>query len=909
MEEVVITGYANIKKSSFTGKAVQIKKEDLLKVSKTNIIAALQTFDPSFRIAVNNDWGSNPNKIPEFYIRGRSGIGTKALDKQTIENNPNTPTFIMDGFEISAQKVYDMDPERIETVTILKDAAATAMYGSRAANGVVVITTVAPKPGEVRVDYSLVGSVSFPDLTDYNLMNAAEKLETERRAGYYDGPLNEPKYLEKLEYVARGVDTYWIGQPLRNTFSHKHSVYIQGGVENIRFALDLLYNKNNGVMKESYRDNIGAGLTLDYRYKKLQVKNYFSYRTNKNQESPYGNFSDYTKILPYNEIKDEYGNYLKRVKYGDFEQLNPLYEATLNSFDESSYREILDNIGVNWYILDGLQAKATFGITQQWSKSDRFIDPLSSRSPKESLDGDYNKLRGELSRSRGEMLTWDVNAMLIYNKTLNKHHLNASLAYNARGTKQSRESAIYRGFPSSDLCSPNYAERIYEKPSFSDNMTRMVGMIITINYDYNDIYLFDLSDRIEGSSEFGDDNRTANFWSGGIGINIHNYKFLKNNSVLSRLKLRTNYGETGKVNFPPYTASTTYKSQTENWYSAGYGVYLMALGNKNLSWEKTKSFDVGIEIELFNGAFYAEATYYKKQTVDLISDVTIPLSSGFSSYKENLGENENTGFELNLRSDIFKNRDWAISVFANMSHNKGKIKKISNALKDYNNKVDDYYDSNSTKAEDLMKPILKYEPGSSLTAIWGMQSLGIDPTTGQDMLLKRDKSITYEYSPIDQIVIGDTEPDANGSFGFNLSWKNLSLFTTFRYEFGGQEYNQTLVSKVENVDLRYYNADKRVLTDRWQKAGDHAKFKSLKDFNKTTKPVSRFIEDNNWLQLTSLTLGYDFSYHKWTKMLHINTLRVEFNMNDIFYISSMKRERGLSYPFANTMGFTVKVGL
>ena len=191
MEEVVVTGYGQIKKQSFTGSSVTVKKEDLLKVSQTNVIAALQTFDPSFRIQTNNQWGSDPNAMPEMYIRGRSGIGVKELDpnyttKGNLENNPNLPTFIMDGFEVDVQKVYDMDPNRIESITILKDAAATAMYGSRAANGVVVITTVAPKPGEVTVTYSLTGGVTFPDLSDYNLANAEEKLEIERLAGLYD---------------------------------------------------------------------------------------------------------------------------------------------------------------------------------------------------------------------------------------------------------------------------------------------------------------------------------------------------------------------------------------------------------------------------------------------------------------------------------------------------------------------------------------------------------------------------------------------------------------------------------------------------------------------------------------------------------------------------------------------------
>ena len=190
LEDVVVTGFSNIRSSSFTGNAVTVKKEDLLKVSKTNVIKALQSFDPSFRIKENNRWGSDPNALPEVYIRGESGIGVKqlesdALAKSNLVDNPNLPTFIMDGFEVNVSKLYDMDPNRIESITILKDASATALYGSRAANGVVVITTVTPKAGKLNVDYNFVGDVIVPDLTDYNLLNAREKLEVERLAGCF----------------------------------------------------------------------------------------------------------------------------------------------------------------------------------------------------------------------------------------------------------------------------------------------------------------------------------------------------------------------------------------------------------------------------------------------------------------------------------------------------------------------------------------------------------------------------------------------------------------------------------------------------------------------------------------------------------------------------------------------------
>ena len=189
--ETVITGYRNVNKNSYTGSSTQILGDDLRKVSQTNILDAIQSFDPSFRIMDNTQFGSDPNATPEMMIRGQSGVGNRTLDtdklsKSNLKNNPNLPTFIMDGFEVSIEKIYDLDPTRIESITILKDAAATAIYGSRAANGVVVVTTVAPKPGEVRVSYGFTGTLETPDLRDYNLANASEKLEIERRAGLFE---------------------------------------------------------------------------------------------------------------------------------------------------------------------------------------------------------------------------------------------------------------------------------------------------------------------------------------------------------------------------------------------------------------------------------------------------------------------------------------------------------------------------------------------------------------------------------------------------------------------------------------------------------------------------------------------------------------------------------------------------
>ena len=498
MKEVVVTGYGNVRKTSFTGNSVTVTKDELMSVSKSNVIKALQAFDPSFRIQTNNDWGSDPNALPEMYVRGRSGIsGVKELDrdpltKSALKDNPNLPTFIMDGFQISVEQLYDMDPNRIESITILKDAAATALYGSRAANGVVVITTVAPQMGKLNVSYNFTGDVTVPDLSDYNLMNAREKLETEVAAGVFedlakDNPLGaEQQYYAKLASITRGVDTYWLSKPLQTSFNHKHSLSVDGGSDNFRFGIQLSYNNEDGVMKESFRNRVGAGVYLDYRIGSFQLKNMVTYTNTRSQESPYGAFSDYTGCQPYDPYKDDEGNYLENLPNWDGKnekRPNPLYEATLSNFDKSKYEEFVDNLGINWNITTGLLWKTQFSLTRKITDTKRFLDPLSSKNTTPQTA--ENPSSGELNTSRGNEFYWDLSSTLSYNRSVEKHHINLLLGVNARSAKTDNISASYRGFPSGALSSPNYAEEIVIRDTLIlEFMTDISKETIKNDYDY-----------------------------------------------------------------------------------------------------------------------------------------------------------------------------------------------------------------------------------------------------------------------------------------------------------------------------------------------------------------------------------------------------------------------------------------
>ncbi|WP_294139416.1 SusC/RagA family TonB-linked outer membrane protein [uncultured Sanguibacteroides sp.] len=939
LEDVIVTGYANVKKSSFTGSVTQVKKEDLMKVGTSNVVDLLQVFDPSLRVVKNNEMGSDPNTLPEFYVRGRSGISqVKELDKLqsgdisefALSNNPNLPIFILDGFEVNVEKVYDLDLNRIKDITILKDAAATAIYGSRAANGVIVIETVAPSPGELRVSYSGNLDVTTPDLSSYNLMHAEEKLAAEWAAGLFKPRLqglgagsDEQElnalmghYIEKRNRILRGIDNYWLSQPLTTELNHKHSIYVEGGTESIRFGIELRYDNQNGVMKKSYRDRVGAGLTVDYRYKGLQIRNQISYDVMKAKDSPYGSFRDYTSKQPYDLWADEEtGEMLEQTtQWGNYggSSKNPLYEAMLGNFSKNDYKEWTNNLSLNWYVNDYLLIKGQLAITTKEANTSAFTDPLSGTYGRDDL---FKK--GDLYLTETRTNTLNLNLFGAYNRMIGKHNINYSMGINIRTTDQTYSRSHYRGFPDAQRHQPAYAYEIVTKPNFTDNETRLLGGFVTFNYSYNSIYLLDASYRFDGSSEFGADRKWAPFWSAGAGINLHNYDFMERFGFITLFKIKGNVGETGKANFQPYMAKNVYEVLLDDWYPTGIGASPIAMGNKDLTWEKTLAWSIGAELGVWKDRILFNIDFYNKTTKDGITEVSLPSSSGFSTYMDNMGEIQNKGVDLTLNMHAFSSKDWDVNLFANLSHNKNKITKISDYLKQYNERVNDYYNEynqdsytgpwvliTQSNNKEYAKPLLKYEEGASLTAIYGMKSLGINPANGKEVYQKRDGTITYDWNPNEQQVIGDEEPDAHGAFGINVRFRRFTLYTTFLYEWGGDKYNQTLVDNVENVNLNDYNADRRVWTDRWQEIGDVTPLKSIQDRYYVTRATSRFVQKNNYVTFNSLSVGYDFNPTLIGK-IGLSMLRLQFNMKDIKTFSTIKQEMGLSYPFARTFTFTL----
>lgn len=933
LDEVVVTGYFEQAKKSFTGAARTITADELMKGSNQNILTALQNVDPSFVMVENNLAGSNPNSVPQFQIRG-SGSLTSMSD--TYQGNPNMPVFIVDGFETTAEKVWDMDPYRVKSITLLKDAAATAVYGSRAANGVVVITTSMPQHGKLALSYNADMTFYVPDLSAYTLCNPEQKLELERIAGLYDASKKsyftqdyisdqlrmEEAYSRRLGYIQSGINTDWLAQPLHQlVVGHKHSIRIDGGSENFRYAMDLNYSNTPGVMRESGRERMGIGVELQYIYKNITFRDQMTFSNVSAKNSPYGSFSTYTTINPYCRMRDADGNYIYQVDIDDRDHpsmykdpvYNPLYNTTLNYRDQSAYNDLTNQFGVDWQLIDGLRLKGTFAFTVQNTSSDVFKS--GKHTDFAALTGDDFDRRGSYTASRGDVFNYDGNIVLSYFKKLGCHVINGNLGWNVQQEKSKSFTVKAEGFPNDNLDYISFGTQ-YEKngsPSGDEYTSRLMGFLGNVNYSYDERYLVDLSFREDASSRFGANNRWAPFWSAGLGWNAHNERFMKSLGWVNLLKFRATYGLTGSQNFDPYQAMTTYKYLTGKRYHYGVGSVLMAIGNDDLAWQRTHETNFGVDLGLWNDRLQLSFDYYVKNTKDLLTTVTLPPSLGFTSYMANLGEVQNKGWELNAKATVINDRQHKFywSLFGTMIHNTNKLLKISDALKAYNDTQDASMTLDSKNTSKVTAPRVRYIEGESVNSIWVNQSLGVDALTGREMFLDRNGNKVSAWSTDNYVIGGCTDPKVEGTFGTTLSYKGFQLNATFRYRLGGQTYNQTLVDKVQDIDPRQ-NCDVRALTERWQKPGDVARYTGFVydsngvNINQKTRPTSRFVEDYDYLTLSTLNLSYEFDNRRLVKY-GIQRLKLLFYMNDVFYTSTVKMERGTDYPYARNFSVGLNV--
>ena len=905
MEEAVVTGIYTRKKESFTGSTATFKKEDLKMVGTQNLIQSLKTLDPSFVIMENNDWGSDPNKLPDIEIRGKSSIVGL---KEQYDTDPNQPLFILDGFETDLKTVVDLNMDRVQSVTILKDAASTALYGSKAANGVVVIETKQPEPGTFRVSYNGNFSLSIPDLTDYNLMNAWEKLEFERKAGFYKSAYTydaqEQLFLDSLYNlhmmnVARGVNTYWLSEPLRVALVHKHNIYAEGGDEAVRYGLGVTYNGTDGVMKQSGNDLIGANFDLTYRKGKFRFYNKmsFDYST---EENPTVSFSEYAKANPYFEKRDAAGKvnrYLEEyytLNQQHYTIENPLYNASLNSFDKGKKVNFVNKFNAEWRPIETLMVRGRISVGKTVQKLEKFLSPQHT-----SFDSKVKNEKGSYHAQDNDTWYYDGELTATFGKLFRElHQLNAVIGANFRSTEMKNTSWEAVGFPNGNFTRPSFATGFADgtKPEYTETVTRSNSWYLNMGYAYDNRYLLDANIRLDGASVFGSNKRYTETWAVGLAWNMHNENFLRNVEWIDLLKIRASIGNPGNQNFDSYQSYTTYSFN--NWISNIFGtsVLIDAFGNPDLKWQKTLDKNIGADLSFCGNRFNINFDYYQKVTDPLLAVISMPSSVGTKTISTNMGEQWNRGYSGTVKySPVYRPQEginWTLSV--NFRHQKSEFRNIGNSRDQFNE-------------ENKNSSLERYYDGGSPTSLWAVRSLGIDPANGKEVFLKKDGTYTYTYDAKEEVEVGDTEPTLQGVIGTTLYYKGFTFSMHFRYSLGGDVFNEALYTKVENItesNLKY-NQDKRALYDRWEKAGQHARFKGI-SLTEKTPMSSRFVKTENFLKGESFSVGYDFPKN-WIEKAGFSALRLQMNMNDMFRLSSVKEERGIEYPFARMVSASVSV--
>ena len=893
LKEVVVTGIFTRKKESFTGSASTYTASELKTAGTQNILQSLKTLDPSFAILDNTLYGSDPNRLPNMEIRGKSSmLGMR----DELEADPNQPLFILDGFESSLSVINDMDINRIASITILKDAASTAIYGSKAANGVVVVETVKPQAGKLMVSYNGNANISMPDLSSYNLMNAKEKLAFEKLAGKYT-PASwsatsefelQKLYNQKLAEIESGIDTYWLTEPLRVGVNQKHSLYIEGGEGSFLFGIGAGYNGISGVMEKSNREVISGNIDLIYRIKKFQFSNKFS-MTNTKIKNPIVDFSEYAAANPYYKKRDEEGNIGKWLENNDYTKAaNPLWNASQNSRDEGKQLALSNYFVAEYTPLEALKVRARFGISYGNDDTEKFISRNDTRFDTYEIlkKGTFNTTNTRSNQYEGEL-------SVTFAKLIGRHRLNAVLGGNLNSNKTLTQGYSAQGFPEGDFVYPSFSNGYPEggSPTYYENTSRSMNGYFNLGYSFDDRYLMDFSLRENGSSVFGASKRYIGTWSVGLGWNLHKERFIADHLTwIDFLKLRASIGNPGNQNFSSSKTLTTFNFQLASMNYFGMGAVLNQLGNPDLDWQITLDKNIGIDMTLIDKRLNITADYYHKVTDPLLINISMPLSSGTSSYLTNMGKQISQGLTLSASYYIIQKLDQRFSwlVRGNLRTQKTKLDKIGNKLDELNKSGQGHN-------------TVRYYNGADPDDIWAVKSAGIDPSTGRELFYDKEGNYTYDFSYDNEVICGNTRPKIEGVIGTSLNYKGFSVSMNFRYQTGASVFNEALFNKVENISVSGLNKnqDKRALYERWQNPGDKVRFKDIA--NAASTPMySRFIQKENVLSMESVYVGYEF-YEGWIKKIGLSNLKIQASMRDVFRASTIKSERGTLYPFARSL--------
>jgi hypothetical protein len=757
--------------------------------------------------------------------------------------------------------------------------------------------------------------VAAADLSVYNLMDAAEKLQFELKAGRY-GNINDwnnssgnADYYARLEEVKRGVNTYWLKVPLQTALTQSHSLNIDGGSEQgFLYQIGANFKNIEGVMKGSSRETFGGNVRLNYRKDKINISNNLSVSVTNGYDGAWGSFSDFARANPYYRMTNEDGtipdfldSYNAGANWSTYTAPNPYYNASLYSENNTRMTGITNNSAIDWFIRENLRWSASLSLNTSSGNNISFKDPRHT----DYQGRDYTQ-QGEYSSANTQKWSYNANTSLNYTLSIaNKHNMTFTGRAAIKSVSSNGDSYVVMGFPKGVLGNPSYAYSYKEgsRPGYSEQISREANFLLAVNYNYKMRYLFDFNYNADGTTAFGRNQKFQSFWSVGGGWNVSNEPFAKDWTWLQYLKLRASYGINGNQNVENLSMNVySYYAGNDIFGAASY---LSGLANPDLRWQVVTKASSGIDATFLDNRLNVSFDVYQTDTDPLVVQIDQKPSSGVSRYPVNLGYLTTRGFEFAGSYQVLRNveKRMMLSVRLTAGTNRSTYGGFNEALNLLN---ESYKKEEGVDAERNLNSLVQYRDGGSPGDLWAVRSLGIDPASGREIFLQKDGSPTFTYSPDDRVVVANRNAKVQGSVGFSFKYKDFTASCNFRYSLGGYEINSALFNKVENIagSNIIYNQDKRALYDRWQEPGDVAEFKGI-SLTTTTPISSRFIQRNNFLSGESAQIAWTFSRENWVKRIKLRDLQVKVSYSDLFYWSTIKRERGIDYPFQRS----VSIGL
>ena len=862
LDEVVVTGYGVQRKASFTGAASIVGEEAIAKKNDANFVKVLEGSVPGVQM---NNSTSMPGVWGSVYIRGRASLNSGTQPLYVIDGMPvNSDT---DAISTSDNNMVDpmssINPADIESITVLKDAAATAIYGSRAANGVIVVTTKKGSEGKFNLNLDIKqGFVSMGN-NNMDFANAEEsmKLFTDGLTAYQGGD-----WQENYNYLAdnyfgwdRKTSTDWMDAITRKGYYQDYNLSAQGRNGNTGYYVSLGYLNTDGLIIGSDMERFSGRMNLDSKFKwatigvntsySYSTQNGFSLSTGGSMSSPLT--AAISSQTPMDPVYDSEGNYNNINMYNPValmdEDTGELNENKMQTINLNPYLQV--DFGL------GIYAKTTLGVNLTDLRQYQYWSALYNPQAM-----DYNGL-GQQYNSRNTVITWN-NVVGWNHKFADKHDVSVML-----GQEMQKKSYFYEYYAKSDFPFADSGMRdlttagTEQGSEYYKKEARLASYFMDAHYSYADKYYLSGSYRRDGSSVFGSDTRWGNFWSVGGKWRISGEDFLNGNNVITNATLRASYGTVGNQDIDWYAA--------RGFYGAGYnynqtpGMIPVSISNQELTWEVSKKFDIGFDLSLWHRLHFT-FDFYNEITSDALFQVPLSMTTGMTETYKNIGKIRNHGIEFSVNANILQTKDWTWSAYANLTWNENEVVKLSTD-------------------EPIEYTFQIIEEGRPYTQFKMKEYAGVDRETGKPLwyLNETGNETTSDYNAAAKRYVGDADPNVLGGFGTNLRWKDIDFGLSFNYRLGGKVYNSGAAFTGFGMAFRTPLED--VVLNSWTEENKDAKYPQYiyKDPYNATSTSSRFLYSGDYLRISNLTLGYTLP-KKWTTKILIQRLRAYISVDNLY---------------------------